>query len=180
MSPGTPGQASPTDTRVAIVGTGMIGCSWAVAFARGGCEVALYDSTAGAAEQALKRLHGQLAELASLQLLGGNDADSVGRRLRVALTLDGALEGATHVQEYAPESNEVKQRLFGDLIAGASSTASLASSSSALLPSAFLPENDAAARCLVAHPLIPPHLVPAVELVPGRTPSRPCSRKSPR
>ena len=153
---------------VAIVGCGMIGRSWAIAFARGGCEVRLHDPVKGAAAAARQTLAGQLHELAGAGLLGGQAPDEVARRVAVAGSLAEALDGAVHVQENAPETVELKRALFAELLAHAGAEATVASSSSALVPSAFLDGDLAGAeRCLVAHPLNPPHLVPAVELVPG-------------
>lgn len=164
----TTGSGAAPDGPVAIVGCGMIGRSWAIAFARGGREVRLHDPADGAASAALEALPGQLRELAGAGLLGGQAPEDVAARASVAPSLEAALDGAIHVQENAPETVEVKRALFASLLAHAPSTATLASSSSALVPSAFLDEIEAGAeRCLVAHPLNPPHLVPAVELVPG-------------
>ena len=155
------------DGPIAVVGCGMIGRSWAIAFARGGREVRLHDPLDGAASAALAALPGQLEALAASGLLGGAAPDGVAARVTVADSLGAALEDVVHVQENAPETVAVKRELFGAMLELAPGTASLASSSSALVPSAFLDDVPGAERCLVAHPLNPPHLVPAVELVPG-------------
>jgi len=157
----------PSVARIAVIGTGMIGRSWTIAFARGGCTVAMHDPAAGAAEKARNEVLAQLDELATLGLLGEGDADQVATRICVADTLADALDGVDHVQENAPETLDLKRALFAELDALTPPGASIASSSSALLPSVFVPAGEGAARCLVAHPLNPPHLVPAVELVPG-------------
>ncbi|MEM7487578.1 MAG: 3-hydroxyacyl-CoA dehydrogenase [Pseudomonadota bacterium] len=152
---------------VAIVGAGLIGQSWAVAFARAGHPVALHDRDPAQTARALEGLSGTIADLAAQDLLGGHDARDVLARIRGANELDEALDGVVHVQENAPEDVATKRAVFAALDAAAPPEAVIASSSSALLPSAFTGDLAGAARCLVAHPLNPPHLVPAVEIVPG-------------
>ena len=157
----------PEPAAVGVVGAGMIGTSWAIAFARGGCAVRLHDPTPGALDAAAFRLDAQLALLESNDLLGGADASAVRDRVALERALAPALDGVVHVQENAPEALETKRRVFAELDAASPPSATIASSSSALLPSAFVDGLPGRRRCLVAHPLNPPHLVPAVEIVPA-------------
>jgi L-gulonate 3-dehydrogenase len=82
-------------------------------------------------------------------------------------SLDDALRGATYVQENGPENLTIKRALFHELDAKSAPEAILASSSSALRASLFTAELTGRARCLVAHPVNPPYLVPLVELSPA-------------
>ncbi len=100
-------------------------------------------------------------------LLDGANAAGVRSRIVLEPELRRALHGTVHIQENAPETLETKRRVFAQLDAAAPPDAIIASSSSALLPSAFVAELPGRRRCLVAHPLNPPHLVPAVEIVPA-------------
>jgi 3-hydroxyacyl-CoA dehydrogenase len=152
--------------RIAIVGGGSIGVGWAVVFARAGIETALYEPHEGRRADLRADLERRLGQLAAGRLLGEAPA-AVAARVRVAETADDALAGATHVQECAPESLELKQDLFRELDALAGPEVTLASSSSALPASAFATELRGRARCLVAHPGNPPYLLPVVELVPA-------------
>ena len=93
------------------------------------------------------------------------DADAAAARITVAHSLADALEGADFVQENAPEHVEDKLPLFAELDRLASPDAILASSTSAIVASRFTEALAGRARCLVAHPVNPPHLVPIVELV---------------
>src|SRR5687767_14212577 len=95
--------------RIAIVGSGLIGRAWAMVFASGGCEVALYDSVAGVAEQARTLVAEGLAELSARGLVG--DAKAAASRVRTAKNLADALAGATFVQENTPEVLETKQAI---------------------------------------------------------------------
>ncbi|MEH6772510.1 MAG: 3-hydroxyacyl-CoA dehydrogenase, partial [Cereibacter changlensis] len=100
-------------------------------------------------------------------LLGGHAPKEITSLISVAATLAEAVAGAEHVQENAPERLELKRALFQDLDAAAPAEAVIASSTSALLPSAFTEHLEGRARCIVAHPVNPPHLIPLVELVPA-------------
>jgi L-gulonate 3-dehydrogenase len=149
--------------RVAIVGSGLIGRSWAIVFARGGFDVALYDSDAGVAETARGAVADGLKDLVRHGLL--HDATAASRRVRVAKDLADALAGADFVQENLPEQLEVKRAIFANLDQLAEQDAILASSTSTIVASSFTESLVGRHRCLVAHPVNPPHLVPVVELV---------------
>jgi L-gulonate 3-dehydrogenase len=154
-------------SRVAIVGGGFIGRAWAISFARAGHDVALWDEHPDAARQAIDFAASVAPDLAKNQLLGGNDPQVVLARLRAEKTLAAALADSDHVQESAPERLEVKKALFADLDRQAPPNAVLASSSSAILPSLFTEHLAQRHRCLVIHPINPPYLIPAAEVVPA-------------
>jgi len=157
---------------VSIIGCGMVGRSWALSFARGGFQVKIYDrdaSIAGAAEPAIKQSAQQLDELG---LLDGQDVASVCDRISTCGNLEQAVDGSIYIQENTPESVSVKRSVFRDLDSLAMPEAVIASSTSALLPSSFTQGLDHSDRCLVVHPLNPPHLIPAVELVPSPATSK--------
>jgi 3-hydroxyacyl-CoA dehydrogenase len=148
--------------RVAIVGSGLIGRSWAVVFARGGFDVALYDAAAGVAEQARGLVVEALSDGAGH---GGGEAEAAARRVRVASSVGDALAGAELVQENLPETLALKREMFAELDRLAAPDAILASSTSTIVASRFTEALAGRDRCLVAHPVNPPHLVPLVELV---------------
>jgi 3-hydroxyacyl-CoA dehydrogenase len=152
---------------VAIVGAGLIGRAWAIAFARGRHEVRIYDPVPGAAAKALQFATDALAPLAAEDLLDGQPPAEVARRLHMADNLATALASVDHVQENTPEDLETKKRVFAELDRVAPSNAVLASSTSALLPSRFTEQLAGRKRCLVVHPINPPYLIPAVEIVPA-------------
>ncbi|WP_420393521.1 3-hydroxyacyl-CoA dehydrogenase [Acuticoccus sp.] len=148
--------------KVSIVGAGLIGRAFAMVFARAGWDAALFDPVAGVAEAARAACHSGLVALAEHGLC--EDPAGAHARLTVAGTLAEALDGAEHVQESGPERPEVKRELFAELDRLASRDAVLASSTSAIQCSLFTEALDGRHRCLVAHPVNPPHLVPVVEL----------------
>jgi L-gulonate 3-dehydrogenase len=146
--------------RVAIIGSGLIGRSWGIVFAGAGFEVALYDSGAGVAEKACALVAEGLGELSAHGLL-----ENAAARVRAATSVADALDGAGFVQESTPETLEAKRAVFAELDRLAARDAILASSTSTIVASLFTETLKGRARCLVAHPVNPPHLVPLVELV---------------
>jgi 3-hydroxyacyl-CoA dehydrogenase len=149
--------------RVAIIGSGLIGRAWAMVFARAGWDAALYDAVEGAAENALALVTEGLDGLAKHGLVA--DPKGSAARVRAAKSIADALDGASYVQENVPETLEAKRAIFAELDALAAPDAILASSTSAIVASLFTEGLAGRARCLVAHPVNPPHLVPIVELV---------------
>lgn len=152
--------------RIAVVGCGLIGRAWAVSFARGGFEVALWDPRGEAVEAALVYARDMLPELARHGLAPA-DPEAALARIRPAANLAEALAGADYVQENGPEREETKRAIFAELDRLAGPEAVLASSSSTIPASIFAGDLAGRARCLVAHPVNPPCLVPVVELVPA-------------
>jgi L-gulonate 3-dehydrogenase len=154
-------------TRVAIVGSGFIGRAWAISFARAGHEVRLWDHLPEASAGALDYIEGVLGDLAANNLLGGQSPQQVLARLSIASELAEAVGGAEHIQENTPEKREIKRDIFSRIDQAAGPEAVIASSTSALLPSTFTDHLSGRHRCLVEHPINPPYLVPAAELVPA-------------
>jgi L-gulonate 3-dehydrogenase len=151
----------------AIVGVGLIGRSWSVTFARGGFDVRLFDPVKGAAARSYDLMPQMLRDLQQENLLHGQSADAVMARVRVVYSIADAVVGAQFVQECGPENREVKAGIFSEIDQSVSSDAVMASSTSIILPSLFTGHIAHRAQCVVAHPLNPPHLIPAVELVPA-------------
>jgi 3-hydroxyacyl-CoA dehydrogenase len=149
--------------RVAIIGSGLIGRAWAMVFARAGWDAAMYDAVDGAADRALGLVAEGLDELARHGLV--DDPQGSAARVRAAKSVADALDGASYVQENVPETVEAKRAIFAELDALAAPDTILASSTSAIVASLFTENLAGRARCLVAHPVNPPHLVPIVELV---------------
>jgi L-gulonate 3-dehydrogenase len=153
--------------KVALVGLGLVGRAWAISFARAGHEVSIFDERAEAIDEALNFVNKTLPELDANDLLNGEAAINVRARMRRASSLEEALDGAAYVQENTPENVEIKRAVFAQLDAAAGPETILASSTSAILPSLFTEALSGRARCLVAHPINPPYLIPAVEVIPA-------------
>ena len=153
-------------TKVAVVGAGLIGRAWSIVFARAGFDVALWDPYPQQIEAALTFISERLPELEEVGLLK-EPAPIVANRVRFAGTLAEAVAAAEHVQENGPERVDAKQALFAELDRVASADTVLASSTSGIPASAFTEGLAGRARCLVAHPVNPPYLIPLVELCPA-------------
>ena len=150
--------------RVAVVGTGVIGASWASLFLSRGLDLVATDPAPGA-ETALRRaVDSHWPALAQIGLADGASPD----RLRFVTTLEQAVEDADLVQENGPERLAVKRDLFARMDAAAPAHAILATSSSTIIISEF---QDACAqhpeRVVLGHPFNPPHLIPLVEVGGG-------------
>ncbi len=156
-----------TERKIAIIGSGLIGRAWSIAFARGGWRVALYDPEAGVATRARRSIGIAFEDLDGAGLLGGAAPEELLERVRATDELAEALDGAAQVQENAPEVLETKIAITEEIAALAGPDAVLASSTSGLVPSSFTENAAGRERCLVAHPINPPYLLPAVELVPA-------------
>ncbi|HUI14756.1 MAG TPA: 3-hydroxyacyl-CoA dehydrogenase NAD-binding domain-containing protein [Xanthobacteraceae bacterium] len=150
--------------RVAIIGTGVIGASWAALFLAKGLDVVATD-VAPNAEAALKRFVD--AAWPALKRLGLAPGASQSR-LTFTPDLPTAVKGADLVQENGPERIDFKKKLYGQLDELLPPDVIIASSSSGLTMSeiqlgcASHPE-----RCVIGHPFNPPHVVPLVEIVGG-------------
>jgi L-gulonate 3-dehydrogenase len=148
--------------KVAIVGAGLIGRAWAMIFGRAGWTVRLFDPAPGVAADAVGLCMAGLRDLAAEGLC--DDPADAGARISAVPDLPSAVADADLVQESGPEQLAVKQALFEELDRLAPPSAILASSSSAIRVSLFAEGVPGRARCLIAHPVNPPHLIPLVEL----------------
>lgn len=147
---------------VAVVGAGLIGRAWAAIFARAGWNVRLTDPHGPTLEAAPGLIRDELRALARHGL--ADDPDGAAARLTIAASLQAAVADADFVQENGPELIEEKLAIFSELDRFAPKNALLVSSTSAITASRFTEKLAGRARCLVGHPVNPPHLVPLVEL----------------
>jgi carnitine 3-dehydrogenase len=152
-------------TRVAIVGAGVIGASWATTFLARGMDVVASDPAPGA-EDALRKTVD--AQWPVMQQTGLSPAAST-ERLRFANSPEDAVFNAGFVQENGPERLDIKRDLFRRLDEAAPPDALLASSTSTIRISEF---QDACTRhperVVLGHPFNPPHLIPLVEVGGGK------------
>lgn len=152
--------------KIAIVGSGLIGRAWAIVFARAGHPVSLFDADRDALVRSIAALEIALSDLEAAGLLDELPA-TVRARVTPAFALGDAVTNAGYVQENISENLAAKQALFAELDRLAPADAVLASSTSTIPASQWSAELAGRARCLVAHPVNPPHLVPLVELSPA-------------
>jgi 3-hydroxyacyl-CoA dehydrogenase len=156
-----------TMTKIALVGAGVVGSSWSIVFARAGYEVRVYDAKPSTRDGVIASARSVAADLAAHGLIEAAEVEPILARIKVAESLEAALAGASYVQESAPERLEVKTALYRDLDRLIDPGTIIGSSTSGLPASSFTSELKNRARCLVVHPIIPPHLSPLVEIVPA-------------
>lgn len=131
-------------------------------FARGGHEVVLWDQDPAQVEKALAHVARTLPEMAKAGLVEAPDAAM--SRIRGAGGLTEALDGTGFVQENIVERAGPKQELFAAIENLCPAEAVISSSTSAIMPSILFSALHTRQRCLVSHPLNPPHLAPIVEI----------------
>ena len=152
--------------KVAIIGSGLIGRAWAMVFARAGHQVKLYDAAPGAADKALALIREGLEELHEFGLIR-ESANAVAQRVTAVATLADAVKDADYVQENTTEKLDVKREVYRQMDAAAPAHCILASSTSTIQTSRFSEGLKGRHRCIVAHPVNPPHIVPIVEISPA-------------
>ena len=154
----------PPIRRVAIIGTGVIGASWAAMFLAKGLDVVATD-VAPNAEATLREFVDRAWP--ALQALG-LAPEASRARLSFEPDLEAAVRGADLVQENGPERIDFKRELYGKLDRLLPPSTLIASSSSGLTMSEIQKGCDShPERCFIGHPFNPPHLIPLVELVGG-------------
>lgn len=158
---------TPVFERVAVVGTGVIGRSWGAVFMRAGVEARLFDPDAAQLTHAVDWLQALADAWESEGDTGARVHLPLGRISRCN-SLAESLDGVRYVQESGPEAIATKRTLFATLDACAASGVILASSTSAHDMTDIANGLAGANRCIVAHPVNPPHVIPAVEVLPGR------------
>lgn len=162
-----PAEARHPVRRVAVIGAGTIGASWAAHFLAHGLDVVVSDPAPGAAAHTQHLIDGAWPVL---QALGTVKGDPKGWRFEPDPVK--AVEGVDFVQENAPERYEVKRKLLPLIDAVLPKEVVIASSSSGLLVTRFSEGCRFPERCVIGHPFNPPHLIPLVEVVGGKKASR--------
>jgi 3-hydroxyacyl-CoA dehydrogenase len=147
--------------RIAIVGTGVIGASWAALFLAHGLEVIATDPAPNAEENLREYIDNAWPALEQLGLSSGASK----KRLSFTTKLSDALQGVDLVQENGPERPDFKIKLFADMDALTPETTILASSSSGIPIGVSQSSCKHPERCVIGHPFNPPHLIPLVEVV---------------
>ena len=149
--------------RIAIVGTGVIGASWAAEYLARGFDVIATDPAPNAEANLRKYIDEAWKDLTTIGLSEG--ASRV--RLSFTTNMKEALSQADLVQENGPERPDFKMKLFADMDDAAPIDSIIASSSSGITPSVMQSKCKNPERVLVGHPFNPPHIIPLVEVVGG-------------
>ncbi|MYD76653.1 MAG: 3-hydroxyacyl-CoA dehydrogenase [Gammaproteobacteria bacterium] len=147
--------------RVAVLGAGVIGSSWAALFLSAGIRVDVYDPAPGSEQRLRDYVATAWPTLEALKMTANGDPDA----LRFHASASGAVENAHFVQECVPERLELKHALFREVEPRLLPEAVVASSASGLMLSEMQRGWTDPSRFILGHPFNPPHLIPLVELL---------------
>ena len=153
--------------KVALIGCGLIGQSWAISFLNAGLDVSLFDPVEGVTAQAKEKIKAKLSDLKNFGVLENKNISGYFDKIHLAQDLSHAVRGSIHVQESGPEDLDIKKELTIKIDAATADNVPIASSTSGIPASLYAKDVKGQYRCLVAHPINPPHLIPAVEIVPA-------------
>ena len=158
-------QVSPSN--ITVIGAGAIGLSWTALFLANGWKVTINDPRADiktAVQEGIELMKPSLAGL-------GYSVSDLFKGLSFEADLEKSVKDADYVQENGPEDVAFKQDLYAKLDKWVKPTALLLSSSSSITATIFTEKMTRPERALIGHPFNPPHLIPLVEVVPGKNTS---------
>ena len=158
-------KSSGNFNRVAVIGGGMVGSSFAVVFARAGLDVRVYNNHSTAPETIADRIRSFMMFLAEEDVIDSRQAEQALGRISITGDLPEALDGVDYIQECMWEDLELKQDIFRTLTDMTGSEVPIGSSCSGLCISDIVKKvQNHPERCMVAHPTNPPHLIPFMEI----------------
>ena len=153
---------------VGVLGLGTMGHGIAQQFALAGLEVRCFDEDEAARRSLLERVRSNLRRMVEAGVVDGSSVDPALKRLVVCTTLEDAARAAQFITEAVAEDLATKQDLFSKLESTVESSTILASNSSSYVISETSASMRRAHRAILTHWFNPPHIVPVVEVVPGR------------
>lgn len=154
--------------KVAVLGGGLIGSSWATNFLWKGVQISVYDISEEAISKAANLIGRNMEYLVSKGILTRDRMNSALGLATYTRSLEEAVAGVRFIQESVLENYQVKQSVLAQVDKYAPADAVFASSTSGLLISEIAKNSKRPDRCLGAHPYNPPHLIPLVEISKGQ------------
>ena len=155
-------------SNISCIGAGLIGQGWATQFCSGGYDLILYDLNEAILDNALGNIKSNLMFLETHELLCQGETARALKKIKTTCNLAEAVANADYVQESVFDAYDAKKQIFKEMDALSPKSAILASSSSGLLMTEIQKAVAAPERCLLAHPYLPVHLMPLVEVAGGR------------
>lgn len=164
--------------KVGCIGTGLIGQSWATLFAWKGFNVNIHDLSAKTLQDSLFQIKNNLDSLVKSGLLDKDLCNKCFNRVKIIENFEQFIRESDYIQESVYESYRVKKNVFKSMDEVSKSDTILASSSSTLNMTFIQKVTNRPDRCIVAHPWNPPHLMPLVEIIPGKRTSLECINRT--
>ncbi|MCL6477576.1 MAG: 3-hydroxyacyl-CoA dehydrogenase family protein [Peptococcaceae bacterium] len=156
-----------TIKKVACLGSGIIGSSWATNFAIRGYPVCVHDISPLQLEAAKKNIANNLEFLVRKGVLGKDKAARAEEMITFSTDIEEAVNDVQFIQESAPEKYEIKQQVLAEIEKYAAANTIFSSSTSGLLITEIAKFAKHPERCVGGHPYNPPHLIPLVEVTKG-------------
>jgi len=153
--------------RIACIGGGVIGHSWAGVFAQKGFEVRLMDASRETLDVVPDRIRATYEIFIRKGLMTSDDLETALSRIQRGTDLAWAVEEADYCLESVPEKVDLKKEVFARMDRHAPKRAVLASSTSGQSITEISKATARPDRCIIVHPANPPHIIPAVEVVRG-------------
>ncbi len=153
--------------KVACVGAGVIGYSWALYYSLKKLSVNVYDLTEEKLNLAKKRVHESLLNLMKNEVVTEDEITEIENRINYTTVMEDAVKDVKFITESGPENYEIKQQMAKEMEKYTSNETIIASSTSGLLVSEIAKKAKHPERFIGAHPYNPPHLIPLVELTKG-------------
>lgn len=152
--------------KVACIGAGVIGTSWATCFALNGYDVSVYYID-NEVENAKKSVDKNLNFFAEKDVVTLEQAEEIRNRISYTNSIEEAVKDTIFMQECGPDKYEVKQSVLKEIDKYAPEDSVYASSTSGLLITEIAKYSKHPERCIAGHPFNPPHLIPLVEIAKG-------------
>jgi 3-hydroxypropionate dehydrogenase (NADP+) len=158
--------------KIGCVGAGLIGCCWATLFSAMDIDVTIQDTSENILDSSIERIESNLDFLEKNDLLGDNKAKTALKRIKTTLNLAEAISQVDYVAESVPDKYPIKKKIYREMDKLTPESTILASSSSGLLMTEIQKVTTKPERCVMAHPILPLHLIPLVEIVGGEMTSK--------
>ena len=153
--------------KVACVGAGVIGYSWALYYSLKKLSVNVYDVTDEALKLAEVRIHASLLNLKKNNVVTDEEIRDIESRIRYTTLMEVAVKDVDFITESGPEFYDVKRKMVEEIEKYTKDDTIIASSTSGLLITEIARDAKHKERFIGAHPYNPPHLIPLVELTKG-------------
>lgn len=163
--------------KIACIGSGTIGSSWALNFATKGHLVSVQDVSDEQLKKSRNTISDGLNFLSQRGLLQSS-AGEILSNITFTTSIKEAVEDSFLIQESGPETYEIKKKILKEIDEHAPKEAIYASSTSGLLITGIAEDSELPQRCIGAHPYNPPHLIPLVEITKGKKTDSEVARKA--